>query len=200
MNGETKTTNLSPRKFRFALTLLAVALALLAFETFHYFSAPPMDEDQKALVAWEGVQAPDFTVTNLDGQAVRLADFRGKRVIVNFWATWCVPCLSEIPDFIKLRAETSPTNVVILGLSTDDAATQKTFAQRNSINYPLAILQNVLSPYQDMIKIPVTLVIDRNGVIQRAVLGPQELKTLEQFAKEADFSGTPKPAPIVNRQ
>jgi len=85
-------------------------------------------------------------------------------------------------------------------LSTDDAATQKTFAQRNSINYPLAILQNVLSPYQDMIKIPVTLVIDRNGVIQRAVLGPQELKTLEQFAKEADFFGTPKPAPIVNRQ
>ena len=183
------------RKIRFALTLLAVALALLAFEAFHYFSAPPLDADQKALLAWEGVQAPDFSVINFDGQAVRLTDLKGKRVIVNFWATWCVPCLVEIPNFIKLRAETAATNVVILGLSTDDAATQKTFAQRNGVNYPLAILQNVPSPYQDIMKIPVTLVIDRNGVIQQAVLGPQELKTLEKFGAEPDFAGTVKSPP-----
>jgi peroxiredoxin len=197
MNDEPKSFADKPsqRNFRFALTLLAVALALLAYESFYYFSAPPLDEEQKALVAWEGVRAPDFSVTNVDGQTIRLADLKSKRVIVNFWATWCVPCLVEVPNFIKLRAETSATNVVILGLSTDDTATQKTFAQRNGINYPLAILQNVPSPYQDMIKIPVTLVIDRDGVIQHAVLGPQDLKTLEKFSAEADFSGTVKPAP-----
>ena len=188
----------SPQRFRLALSFLIVALALLAFEAFYYFSAPPLDEEQKALMAWEGVRAPDFTVTNLDGQAIRLADLKGKRVILNFWATWCVPCLVEIPNFIKLRAETSATNVVILGLSTDDAATQKTFAQRNGINYPLAILKNVPSPYQDIVKIPVTMVIDRNGVIEHAVLGPQDLNTLEKVAAEPDFAGAAKPPPVVS--
>jgi peroxiredoxin len=181
----------------FAVTLLAVALALLAYEAFYYFSAPPLDEEQKALLAWEGVQAPDFSVTNVDGQAVRLADLKGKRVIVNFWATWCPPCREELPNFIKLRAETSPANLVILGLSTDEAAIQKSFAQRNGINYPLAILQNVPSPYQDIGKIPVTLVIDRNGVIQHVLFYAQDLKTLEKFAAEADFAGAVKAAPTA---
>jgi len=197
MTDEIKTSANGARskKFRFAVTLLAVALALLAYESFYHFSAPPLDADQKALIAWEGVRAPDFSVTNVDGQAIRLADLKGKRVILNFWATWCVPCLAEIPNFTKLRAETSPTNVVILGLSTDDAATQKTFAQRNGINYPLAILQNVPSPYQDIMKIPVTLVIDRKGVIQHVIFYAQDLKALEKFAAEPDFAGTVKPAP-----
>ena len=188
-------TNPTPPKLRFAVTLLAVALALLAFEALHYFAAPPLDEEQKALLAWEGVRAPDFSVTNLDGQAVRLADLKDKRVIVNFWATWCMPCLVEIPNFTRLRAETSPTNLVILGLSTEDATTQKVFARRNGVNYPLAILQNVPSPYQDTIKIPVTMVIDRNGVIQHVLFGPQNLPSLEKSAAEADFGGWVKPAP-----
>jgi thiol-disulfide isomerase/thioredoxin len=185
------------RRFGPALSLLAVALALLAFEAFYYFSAPPLDEEQKALAAWEGVRAPDFSMTNVDGQAVRLADLRGKRVIINFWATWCAPCLEELPNFIRLRAETSPTNVVILGLSTDDAATQKTFAQRNGVNYPLAVLQNVPSPYRDIAKIPVTLVMDRNGVIQHVVFSAQDFRTLRKFAVEPDFAGAAGTAPAA---
>ena len=199
MTGEIKTsgTNPTPLKLRFAVTLLAAALALLAFETFYYFSAPPLDEEQKALLAWEGVRAPDFSVTNLDGQAVRLADLKGKRVLINFWATYCPPCLEETPNFVKLRAETPPANLAIVGLSTEDMATQKVFAQRNGVNYPLAILQYVPSPYQDIVKIPVTLVIDRNGVIQHVLFYAQDLKTLEKFAAEADFAGTVKVAPAA---
>jgi peroxiredoxin len=197
MNDEPKSFADKPsqRNFRFALTLLAVALALLAYESFYYFSAPPLDEEQKALVAWEGVRAPDFSVTNLDGQAVRLADFKGKRVIVNYWATYCPPCLEETPNFVKLRAETSPADVAIIGLSTEDAATQKTFAQRNGVNYPFAILQYVPSPYQDVVTIPVTMVIDRNGVIQHVSFGAQDLKVLEKFAAETDFAGPVKSPP-----
>ena len=201
MNNETKTaTGEHPRKFRFVGTLLVAALALLAFESFYYFSAPQLDAQQKALLAWTGVPAPDFAVTNLDGQSFHLADLKGRRVILNFWATWCPPCQEEIPDFIKLRDQTSPTNVVILGLSADDAATQKAFAQRNGINYPLAVLQDVPSPYQDIAEIPVTMAIDRNGVIQNAVLGPQELKTLKQFATGPDYAGARKSIPVAKGQ
>ena len=134
-----------------------VSPGLLAFEAFNYFSAPPLDAGQKALVAWEGVRAPDFSVTNLGGQAIRLADLKGKRVILNFRATWCVPCLVKIPNFIKLRTEASPTNVFIPGLSTDDEDTLKTFVKRNGVNYSIAQLKNVPSPDQDIVKIPVTI-------------------------------------------
>jgi thiol-disulfide isomerase/thioredoxin len=200
MNDETKspTGHLQPhsaRKFRWALSLLVAALALLAFEAFNYFSAPPLDPEQKALLAWQGVRAPDFTVTNLDGQAVHLADLKGKRVVLNFWATWCPPCLEEIPNFINLGSATSSTNIVIMGISTDDAATQEAFAQRHGINYPLTILQDAPSPYQDVDRIPVTMFIDRNGVIQHVLFGPQDLQTLEEYAAESDFAGKVEGAP-----
>ena len=101
------------------------------------------------------------------------------------------------PQFRQVARRNSPTNLAIVGLSTEDIATQKAFAQRNGVNYPLAILQNVPSPYQDIVKIPVTLVIDRNGVIQHVLFYAQDLKTLEKFAAEADFAGTVKATPTA---
>ena len=184
----------SRRKLRLATTFLAVVLALLAVEAIYFFSMPQLDADQKALLQWQGAQAPDFTITNLDGQAIRLSDLKGRRVIVNFWATWCVPCLSELPDFIKLRAEAS-TNVVIIGLAADDDDTLRAFVKRNGLNYPVAPLKYIPSPYQDIIRYPTTLVIDRNGVIQHVVFNRQSIQALETFANERDFTGTVKPAP-----
>jgi peroxiredoxin len=185
------------RKLRWVLSLLAVALALFGWEVFQVFSAPPLDPSLKALLKWQDVRAPDFSLTDLDGQAIRLADLKGKRVVLNFWATWCPPCVEEIPNFVKLRNATSPTNVVIVGISTDDPASQKAFAKKQGINYPLALLQNVPSPYQDVNLIPVTMFIDGKGVIQHMLFGPQNFKTLKKYATEPDFSGMVKPAPIA---
>jgi thiol-disulfide isomerase/thioredoxin len=180
-----------------AATILAVAVALLAFEAWHYFSPPPLDAGQIALAAWQGVRAPDFSVITFDGNRIRLADLKGRRVILNFWATWCPPCLEELPNFIKLRSETSPANLVIIGLGTDDPTTLMTFAPRNGINYPLALLQNMPSPYRDVDRIPVTFVIDRNGVIQFVRFGPQDLAALKRLATRSDFTGKVKPAPVA---
>ncbi len=185
----------SARQFRLALSLLAGALALLAFEAFRCFSAPPLDPEQKALLAWQGVRAPDFSATNLDGRAIHLADLKGKRVVLNFWATWCPPCLVEIPNFVKLRSATSSTNVVVIGISTDDLTAQKAFAQQHGVNYPFTLLQDMPSPYQDVDGIPVTMFIDRNGVIQHVLFGPQDFQTLEKYVTEPDFDGKVTAAP-----
>lgn len=185
----------SAPQLRWVLGLLTVVLALLAVEAFYYYSPPPLTPEQKALLAWQGVRAPDFFVTNLDGQTVRLGDLKGKRVVLNFWATWCEPCLEEIPDFVKLRSATSPTNVVVLGISTDDLTSQRQFARQQGINYPLTLLQNMPSPYQDVDAIPVTMVIDRNGVFQHMLLGPQDFADLKKYATESDFTGTVRAAP-----
>jgi peroxiredoxin len=184
-------------KLSWVLSLLAVMLALLAWEAFYCFSAPPLDPEQKALLAWQGVPAPDFSVTNFDGRTIHLDDLKGKRVVLNFWATWCPPCMEEIPNFIKLRSATSPTNVVVLGFSTEDLAAQAVFARRNGVNYPLTLMQNVPSPYQDVDAIPVTMLIDRNGIIQHVLFGPQDFKALKKYAAESDFAGAVKAAPAA---
>lgn len=193
--GDPSPSSSSARKLRRVLSVLAIISALLAVEAFYYFSPSPLDPQQKALLAWEGVRAPDLSVTDLEGRAFRLADLRGKRILLNFWATWCPPCQEEIPDFVQLRHATSPTNLVILGISTEDLTTQKDFAQQQGINYPLTVMQNGLSPYQDVNVIPVTMVIDRNGVIQHVLFGPQDFAGLKAYATKSDFAGEVKAPP-----
>lgn len=185
----------SARKLGWITGLLTIVLALIAVEAFYYYSLPPLSPEQKALLAWQGVRAPDFFLTNLEGQTIHLADLKGKRVVLNFWATWCPPCLEEIPNFVKLRSFTSSTNVIVLGTSTDDLAVLKKFVQQQGINYSLTQWENVPSPYQDVDAIPVTMVIDRKGVLQHVLFGAQNFTDLEKYATESDFTGVVKAAP-----
>jgi len=172
-----------------------MVLAVLAVEVFYYYSPTPFSPEQKALLAWQGVRAPDFFLTNLEGETIHLADLKGKRVILNFWATWCPPCVEEAPNFVELRSATSPTNIVVLGASTDDVALQREFSTRHGLNYPIAILKNAPSPYQDVAIIPVTMMIDRNGVLQHVLFGPQDFADLKKYSTESDFTGTVRSAP-----
>ena len=146
---------------------------------------------------WQGVPAPDFAVTTLDGQTLKLSEFKGKRVFVDFWATWCPPCVKEIPHFIQLRAETPADEVVIVGISSEDAETLRPFLKQKGINYPIAATDDLPAPYKDVTSIPTTFFIDRNGVIQHIAVGYHDFDALKAHATAKDYEGEPKTPPAA---
>ena len=91
-----------------------------------------------------GTKAPAWKLNGLDGKAVQSSDFKGKVVVFNFWATWCPPCVKEIPDFIEVQKEFKEKGVVFIGVSVDRPAAEKkttakvkAFVEKMKINYPI---------------------------------------------------------------
>jgi cytochrome c biogenesis protein CcmG/thiol:disulfide interchange protein DsbE len=119
-----------------------------------------------------GHAAPDFTVQDAD-RSVTLHDLRGKVVILNFWATWCPPCVEEMPSLVKMQSQMKD-RVVVLAVSVDeDERSYRSFLKNNHVD-----LLTVRDPQQKSnelygsFKFPETYVIDRSGVVQRKFIGP----------------------------
>jgi peroxiredoxin len=145
---------------------------------------------------WIGVQAPEFSGQTLDGGQVRLSDFKGKRVILNFWSTTCPPCIAEVPDLNKLH-QVASNEVVILGITSDAPAVLKKFIQRNNVGYAIVNSFGLPVPYKQVQMIPTTFFIDRKGVIQNATLGRLTFQEFQKAALGPDFEGPVKPAPAT---
>lgn len=129
----------------------------------------------------------DFVVKDMNGGDVKLADYKGKVVMLNFWATWCGPCKVEIPMFTELQTKYKDQGLAFLGISVDDAPEQlRPFAQEYRMNYPVLIgdgrddVQNAFGP---MFGIPVTLLIARDGTICTRYLGPRPKERFERDIK-----------------
>ena len=138
-------------------------------------SAPP-----SALANWEGLAAPDLSVTTVDGKTFQLSLLRGKWVVLDFWATWCPPCVREIPHFIQLENETTRKNLVIIGISDEETNILNEFINKRGINYPIASGHDMVAPYSDVSAIPTTFLIDRHGIIQSVLTGYHDLEFLRQ--------------------
>jgi peroxiredoxin len=120
----------------------------------------------------KGETAPDFTLQTVDGKTVHLSDFRGKAVLLNFWATWCAPCKIEMPWFVDLQKTYGPQGLQIVGVAMDDASPKdiEDFAKEMGVNYPVLIgKETVGDAYGGVQFLPETFYIDRNGrVVDRA--------------------------------
>ncbi len=141
----------------------------------------------------QGLQAPDFELVSLDGQKVKLSDFRGKAVILNFWATWCAPCKTEMPWFVDLQKQYGPDGLTIVGVAMDDTDPQKIaqFASEMGVNYPVLLGTNKVSEeYGDVEYLPTTFYINRQGKIVGKVAGLAGRPEIEKDVKKALESET----------
>lgn len=118
----------------------------------------------------------DFSLPDLNGQMHSISQWRGKLVVLNFWATWCPSCLKEIPEFIRLQQELGPQGLQIIGVSTDDPQTLQSFLKTYEINYPMLVAGDngmVLSQQLGNIigVLPFTVLIDRQGQVADRHIG-----------------------------
>lgn len=141
--------------------------------------------------AWKGVAAPELTLTTIDGKSVTLSELKGKRVVIDFWATWCGPCREEIPHFLKLQEE-HPDDLVIIGISDEEATAVKAFADEHKITYLMVATTDLPAPFDQIESYPTTFFIDRQGVIQDILVGYHEFKDLKAHAIAADFNSAPQ--------
>ena len=130
-------------------------------------------------------KAPEFTLRDLNGGSIDLASFRGKVVLLDFWATWCAPCQVEMPRFAQWQRQYGPQGLQVIGVSMDDdpALARKLYA-RLKLNYPVAMGDEELGHrYGGVLGLPLTFLIDRNGNINARFQGEPDLKAIETRLK-----------------
>lgn len=135
----------------------------------------------------EAVPAPEFSLKDLQGNALSLASYKGKILILNFWATWCPPCRREIPDFIEAYKELKSKGLEILGVSVDELSAEalRDWTQKAGLNYPVALATaKVIADYQPGEFIPATIVIDRSGHIRYRQSSLMDKETLLRLFEE----------------
>ncbi|MBF0141943.1 MAG: TlpA family protein disulfide reductase [Magnetococcales bacterium] len=135
----------------------------------------------------------DTSLERLNGSSMRLTDLRGKLVLVNFWATWCPPCLKEIPDFVRLQTEFEKRDFVIIGaniMERADVDRLTAFANRLAINYPIvfatepARMMGFAGSLGGVRGLPTSILLDREGRVVETVMGGMDLERMRNLVRK----------------
>ena len=167
-----------------ALVVVALVVALMLYfgthKIHHGAAATPL--------AAKSSMAPDFTLESLDGKTTKLSDFRGKAVLLNFWATWCSPCKIEMPWFVELQKQYGAQGLQIVGVAMDDASKEDIakFAKDMGVNYPILIgKESVGDEYGGVPALPESFFIGRDGKVVDKIIGLKGKAEIEDTIKKA---------------
>ncbi|MED3995771.1 redoxin domain-containing protein [Peribacillus frigoritolerans] len=170
------------------LKKIIASVALLSLITIAIVQA--MDNDSKgndekdALGGLKiGAKAPNFSLKTLDGKQVELSDYEGKKVMLNFWATWCPPCKKEMPDMEKYTQQAGD-DVVVLAVNIDPENDVQAFVEDNGITFTIPLdsqsAKNPVNERYKILSIPTTYFIDKKGIIRNKVISAMTLKDMER--------------------
>lgn len=153
------------------ISIFLIVALLLGGLSFFYFQNN-INEVQAEVGTEVGMQAPDFTLSNLNEQKVSLSDYRGQKVFLNFWASWCPPCKKEMPDMQKLH-EKYGDEVVILAVNVGESkSTTANFLMENDLNFSVLLDKNKSTAQNYLVRgIPTSYFLDQNGIIKEKVVG-----------------------------
>ncbi|MGB5944971.1 redoxin domain-containing protein [Paenisporosarcina sp.] len=139
----------------------------------------------------KGDMAPDFTLTTLDGKKVQLSDLKGKKIIVNFWATWCPPCKAEMPHMQNYYEDfAKDENVEILAVNLtngDKVESVQNFVEDYGLTFPIPMdVEGKVGETYQAITIPTSYMIDTKGRIQNKIVGPMDENMMKDFVSNLD--------------
>jgi thiol-disulfide isomerase/thioredoxin len=173
--------------------LALIAAAGLYFMTRHH----GVPTGTRASGSAEQSLAPDFSLPNLTGQKLDLSSYRGKIVLLDFWATWCDPCRDEIPHFVELQNKYGGEGLQIIGVSMDDGPEPvRDFYRRFKMNYPV-VMGNAKTGelYGGVLGLPIAFLIGRDGRISAKHIGATDIPVFEKEIKNALRSGAASSSP-----
>ena len=127
-----------------------------------------------ASVLGQETVAPQFTLKDLDGHTVRLSDYQGRVVLVNFWATWCPPCRAEMPELVRLQREHGKEGLQIIGITypPEKKVRVRRFAKSLKVNYPIILgTRQIKARFSSEETLPLTVVINRDGKVSDIISG-----------------------------
>ena len=171
-----------------AVTVLVIILSLKLNDSSFKFSNQVAIEDN--------LPAPDFTFPGLDGKMVRLADYRGKVVLVNIWATWCKPCVDEMPSMEKLYRKFKGEDFEILAVSIDAPGLKVVapFMKKSNLTFPALIdSEGAIKTVYGITGVPESFIIDQQGILIKKIVGPVNWATPNIFRFFSELIGKPMP-------
>ena len=162
----------------FVLFLIIVAAFVFDFYPVDAIGTP--DDDYQ--------MAPDFTLTSINGEEITLSDYRGKVVVINFWATWCGPCRYEIPMLIEFQELYGTDKLIVLGVAINSGSKEavEKFADEFNITYPILYgsdeeLGKLVYMYGNFASIPSTFIVNRKGEVTNFIKGAQSRSVFQTY-------------------